>query len=91
MRLPYRRGCVPFVCSMMVLLFSLPAFADPFVDVTVPAGIALNGRNKGVAIADVDGDGFLDMFVSNKGGPSRSIDWFDASLAARGVSRDVRA
>ena len=70
MRLPHRGWCVPFVCSTMVLLFSLPALADPFVDITVPAGIALNGRNKGVAIADVDGDGFLDMFISNKGGPS---------------------
>ncbi len=46
------------------------AQADPFTDISVPSGLALNGRNKGVAIGDVDGDGALDLFISNKGGPS---------------------
>jgi hypothetical protein len=46
------------------------AQADPFVDISASSGLALNGRNKGVAIGDVDGDSYLDMFISNKGGPS---------------------
>ena len=64
-----RRGRIAWFAVFAICLAG-SALADPFTDITVPAGIALNGRNKGVAIADVDGDGFLDMFVSNKGGPS---------------------
>jgi hypothetical protein len=45
--------------------------ADPFTDVTQQAGVGDKGRGKGVAWADVDGDGYLDLLVSNKGGPNR--------------------
>lgn len=71
MRLPHRGWCIPLVCSMVVLLLSSFAIADPFTDVTEQAGVGDKGRGKGVAWADVDGDGYLDLFVSNKGGPSR--------------------
>jgi hypothetical protein len=49
----------------------MPAFGDPYTDITLQAGVGDKGRGKGVAWADVDGDGYLDLFVSNKGGPSR--------------------
>lgn len=56
--------------AVVAAAFAGVALAEPFVDITSDSGMALNGRNKGVAIADVDGDGFPDVFISNKGGPS---------------------
>ena len=82
-----RGRIVWFVAFALCLAGS--ALADPFTDITVPAEIALNGRNKGVAIADVDGDGFLDMFVSNKGGPATSTT--TTATARSATSRKRRA
>ncbi|HEY3490288.1 MAG TPA: VCBS repeat-containing protein [Candidatus Deferrimicrobiaceae bacterium] len=59
-----------FASAMVVAGFATISMAEPFVDITSDSGMALNGRNKGVAIADVDGDGLQDIFISNKGGPS---------------------
>ncbi|HEY5997087.1 MAG TPA: VCBS repeat-containing protein [Candidatus Deferrimicrobiaceae bacterium] len=59
-----------FAPALVVAGFAGIALAEPFVDITADSGMALNGRNKGIAIADVDGDGLPDLFISNKGGPS---------------------
>jgi hypothetical protein len=59
-----------FAPALVVAGFAGIALAEPFVDITAESGMALNGRNKGVAIADVDVDGLPDLFISNKGGPS---------------------
>ncbi|GAB4369875.1 MAG: hypothetical protein Kow00128_16420 [Deltaproteobacteria bacterium] len=70
MRLPIRgfiRTCVAVACFLLLAGTSL---ADPFSDITRQAGVGDKGRGKGVAWADVDGDGYLDLFVSNKGGPN---------------------
>jgi hypothetical protein len=56
--------------GIALLGFASVCLAEPFVDISTNSGMAMNGRNKGVAVADVDGDGVLDIFVSNKGGPS---------------------
>ncbi|MBI5418641.1 MAG: CRTAC1 family protein [Deltaproteobacteria bacterium] len=65
-----RRNLAFFVVALLTGIIAPAALADPFVDISGTSGLALNGRNKGVAIADVDGDGLLDIFISNKGGPS---------------------
>jgi enediyne biosynthesis protein E4 len=42
-----------------------------FTDVSAETGIAQHlGRGMGVAIADYDGDGFMDIFVANDGSPN---------------------
>jgi hypothetical protein len=65
-----RHGILALFLIALLSGFVGLAQADPFVDISTTSGLALNGRNKGVAIGDVDGDGRLDMFISNKGGPS---------------------
>jgi hypothetical protein len=42
-----------------------------FVDIAARAGVLNEGCAKGVAWGDYDGDGRLDLFVSNMNGPSR--------------------
>ncbi len=71
MRLPIRYWTRALCASAVLLAVAVSVSADPFVDATRDAGVGDKGRGKGVAWADVDGDGFLDVFVSNKGGPSR--------------------
>jgi tetratricopeptide (TPR) repeat protein len=44
---------------------------DTFVDVAASAGVVNEGCAKGSAWGDYDGDGWLDLFVSNMGGPCR--------------------
>ncbi len=71
MRRPVGGWTRAVLAASFLAVFAGAALADPFVDVTREAGVGDKGRGKGVAWADVDGDGFLDVFVSNKGGPSR--------------------
>ncbi|HAD05082.1 MAG: hypothetical protein A2091_12615 [Desulfuromonadales bacterium GWD2_61_12] len=47
------------------------AGAKEFVDVSVAAGVADDGLGKGVAFADINNDGFVDIYVSNKGGANK--------------------
>lgn len=60
-----------FFCVCSFFLFSVSASADPFTDITKDTMTGDKGRGKGIAWADVDGDGLLDMYVSNKGGENR--------------------
>lgn len=42
-----------------------------FTDVSVPSGIAaVNGKGMGIAFADFDGDGLMDIFVANDSTPN---------------------
>ena len=52
-------------------LLASPALAQEFVDVSVKAGVADDGLGKGAAFADVNGDGLVDLYVSNKGGANK--------------------
>ncbi len=53
------------------VLVATPVMAQEFVDVSEAAGVADDGLGKGVAFADVNGDGFVDLYVSNKGGANK--------------------
>src|SRR5512139_2063073 len=57
------------VCALALL--AAPALAQEFVDVSVKAGVADDGLGKGAAFADVNNDGLVDLYVSNKGGANK--------------------
>ncbi len=42
-----------------------------FSEVSETAGVADSGLGKGVAFADIDNDGYVDLYVSNKGGANK--------------------
>lgn len=48
-----------------------PAAAVEFADISAAAGVADAGLGKGIAMADVNNDGLIDLYVSNKGGSNR--------------------
>jgi len=48
-----------------------PAAAKEFSDVSSAAGVADDGLGKGVAFADINNDGYVDLYVSNKGGANK--------------------
>jgi len=47
------------------------AVAKDFVDISTIAGVADDGLGKGVAFADINNDGAVDLYVSNKGGANK--------------------
>jgi len=55
----------------LLVLVAGPALGQEFVDVSRQAGVADDGLGKGVAFADVNNDGFVDLYVSNKGGSNK--------------------
>ncbi len=55
----------------LLVLAAGPALSQGFVDVSKQAGVADDGLGKGVAFADVNNDGFVDLYVSNKGGSNK--------------------
>jgi hypothetical protein len=58
------------VAGLCLIALPFTSFALPFSDVTRKAGVGNVGNGKGVAWADIDRDGYQDLFVSNKGGRS---------------------
>ncbi len=67
--------------SKKLIITFLALFMFPFVvnasknvnfkDVSEKAGVAYKGNGKGVAVADYNNDGYLDILISNKGGGLR--------------------
>jgi len=55
----------------LLVLAAGPALGQEFVDVSKQAGVADDGLGKGVAFADINNDGFVDLYVSNKGGSNK--------------------
>ena len=49
------------------------ASAKEFVDISAKAGVADDGNGKGIAFADINNDGYTDMYVSNKGGANKLL------------------
>jgi len=56
---------------MACVCLANPVLAVEFEDISTQAGVADDGNGKGVAIADVNGDGLNDIYVSNKGGANK--------------------
>ena len=60
------------VLAVAVLaLVASPAIAKEFKDISTAAGVADDGLGKGVAFADINNDGLVDLYVSNKGGANK--------------------
>ncbi len=63
------------IFAMIFTILMLPALAMAakvtFDDVSEKAGVAFKGNGKGVAVADYNNDGLLDILISNKGGGVR--------------------
>ncbi len=55
----------------ILLLFVPPVLAQEFVNVSQASGVADGGLGKGAAFVDVNGDDFVDLYVSNKGGANK--------------------
>ncbi len=56
---------------LALAIWTAPAAAGDFADISAPAGVADAGLGKGIAMADVNNDGLIDLYVSNKGGSNR--------------------
>lgn len=57
--------------ALALLLAAGLATASEFSDISQPAGVADDGLGKGIAFADIDNDGLVDFYVSNKGGANK--------------------
>jgi hypothetical protein len=62
--------CV-LLASAMVLLGASLTLAQEFTDISSKAGVADAGLGKGVAFGDINNDGLVDLYVSNKGGANK--------------------
>lgn len=60
-----------FILFAAVVLLAGPVCAQEFSDISKMAGVADDGLGKGVAFADIDNDGYIDIYVSNKGGANK--------------------
>lgn len=63
---------------LSLLLFSMLVFKTwcqpfAFVDLAPEMGIDYTGRNSGIAVADYDGDGYEDLYISVWNGPNRLL------------------
>ena len=59
--------------ALLAILVFFPgiSIASNFAEVSEAAGVADSGLGKGVAFADIDNDGYVDLYVSNKGGANK--------------------
>ena len=62
-----KKAGIWLISVALLALAAGPAIGQEFVDVSKQAGVADDGLGKGVAFADVNNDGFVDLYVSNKG------------------------
>lgn len=62
--------CMLSALAMVVCGAGL-GMAKDFQDISAAAGVADAGLGKGVAFADINNDGFVDLYVSNKGGANK--------------------
>jgi len=81
------------VFAMVVGFGSGNLFAADFKDVSEAAGVADDGLGKGVAFADINNDGLVDLYVSNKGGSNHLYlnlgnGKFEDTTATAGVGLD---
>jgi hypothetical protein len=58
------------IATALSLVTTLAAAKD-FVDISTAAGVADDGLGRGVAFADINNDGLVDLYVSNKGGANK--------------------
>ena len=66
----YRKGlCLSIL--QLVLVYSLQAQLDRFVDITEEAGFPFFGHGHGLAVGDYDNDGYEDLYVSVYTGNNR--------------------
>ncbi len=61
---------IPLLAAALLALGGA-AFGADFAEVSAAAGVADGGLGKGVAFADIDNDGYVDLYVSNKGGANK--------------------
>ena len=56
---------------LCLLLVAGLATASEFIDISQTSGVADDGLGKGIAFADINNDGLVDFYVSNKGGANK--------------------
>jgi hypothetical protein len=61
---------VPGILLCLLLVAGLTN-ASEFIDISQTAGVDDDGLGKGIAFADINNDGLVDFYVSNKGGANK--------------------
>lgn len=65
------KAILALLIATAVGLTTTPLLAGDFIDISTQAGVADDGLGKGVAFADINNDGLVDLYVSNKGGSNK--------------------
>lgn len=75
-----------FFMVSVLAMFCSPVLGQEFRDISKLSGVAEDGLGKGVAFADIDNDGLIDLYVSNKGGANKLY-----RNSGNGVFEDITA